>query len=899
MKRLLTCMTLVVAIAGSVLGAGADRVRVRAVVNSETAIYPGDAFQYSIVVEGGSKPSRIDISPLQAFRPVPAGDGTSFQQFNDQVSITYSSNYQITATDVGTMHLPGVTVVVDGRTYATNAVDVTISKPGTTDRMNVEFSVAERKCYVGQPIVMTVRWIVSTRWQNVAFHVAVFTSPDFLIEDVSSAGGAQAEQVVIDGVPTTVRGTRQNVKGVESEVYVFSKVLLAQRPGRMRLDPVTVSANLAVGRVRTNSLLNPYMLDYKRMSVQSEAVELEVLPLPGEGRPGEFYGLVGQYTIEASAAPTKVSVGDPITVTIRVGGNPYLKPVRWPQLEQVPELATNFKVPSERASPTLENGFKVFTQTLRANSDAVQQIPPIPLVYFDSQAGRYVVARTDPIPLEVSPTRILTNADMEGGGAGTAGPQLSLVQAIGKGLSANYYGPEVLVDQSFSLLSAVISPGYAAIWSIPLVALVASAVVHLAGRTSPESVARKRRRQAASLALRRLKAAASAEDRQGIEQLLEAMKSYIGDRFDRVAASLTADDCRRVIAEATGDSDVAAQFGDLIAACEAARYTPLDAVGATGPQTRKFAFGSPMHASPVREATDLILAIEKRLKPAKAGFKPACTRPIVLLFAAVLTFCGPWPAARGASHESRVTGHDLYTLLNEANAAFQQGNAASDPAAARQSYERAILLYEKIIREGGVQNAGLYYNLANAHLLTDDLGRAILNYRRAERLDRSDWNIKKNLAFARSRRIDQVETGTQERVLETLFFWHYDLWLRTKLLLACLAFASSCLAMTVMIWRGRGTARVTIAALSGALAIGLLVSILIENHRQATVRFGVITASQIVARQGDGPNYPPSFKDPLHAGTEFELIEQRPGWFRIRLSDGAEAWVPQDAAEPV
>ncbi|HOV76979.1 MAG TPA: hypothetical protein PLS24_03065, partial [Sedimentisphaerales bacterium] len=90
-----------------------------------------------------------------------------------------------------------------------------------------------------------------------------------------------------------------------------------------------------------------------------------------------------------------------------------------------------------------------------------------------------------------------------------------------------------------------------------------------------------------------------------------------------------------------------------------------------------------------------------------------------------------------------------------------------------------------------------------------------------------------------------------------------------------------------------------VAVLACALVVSLLVSILIETHRQSAVRFGVITVSEIVARQGDGPNYPPSFKDPLHAGTEFELIEQRPGWLHIRLSDGTEAWVPQDAAEQV
>ena len=45
--------------------------------------------------------------------------------------------------------------------------------------------------------------------------------------------------------------------------------------------------------------------------------------------------------------------------------------------------------------------------------------------------------------------------------------------------------------------------------------------------------------------MRQLKAMTSADARQKPELLLDAMKGYIGDRFDRVAASLTADDCRR------------------------------------------------------------------------------------------------------------------------------------------------------------------------------------------------------------------------------------------------------------------------------------------------------------------------------------------------------------------
>lgn len=568
--------------------------RVFAKVDAETAIYPGDSFVYSVVVKGGAKPDRIDVSPLTPFNPRRAGSGTSMQMVNGRTTTSYSENYAITAGQPGAMRLPPVTVIVDGKSYTTNPVEVTVSEPGTADNMAIEMVLAEEQCYVGQPVILTVRWVFTGRIQNPSMDVPVFQSDDFYIEDLTPDSGDAQNRSTIHGVPVTLRENRRLVQGVEGTVISFRKVLIPKQPGRFRLEPVTVSVNMAVGRVRTGDFFNPYRMKYERVSARSNPAELHVLPLPDEGRPSRFYGLVGRYTISASAAPTEVSVGDPITLTIRVGGNPYLKPVQWPELEQVPGLANNFKVPSERASPVVEDGDKVFTQTIRANNDEVEAVPAIPLAYFDPDRGEYAIARTDPIPLTVAPTRILTDADVEGG---TATPFNREVEAVRKGLSANYYGPELLVDQRFTLGSAIASPAYAAIWAIPLLGLLASATVKLAGRSSAESVARKRRRNAARSAIRFLRtarhgapsAARSAPDggqargpaptraapNYGV--LLNAMKGYVGDRFDRVAASLTADDCYHAILDATGDAEAAARYRDLIAACEAARYAPVDA----------------------------------------------------------------------------------------------------------------------------------------------------------------------------------------------------------------------------------------------------------------------------------------------------------------------------------
>jgi len=274
----------------------------------------------------------------------------------------------------------------------------------------------------------------------------------------------------------------------------------------------------------------------------------------------------------------------------------------------------------------------------------------------------------------------------------------------------------------------------------------------------------------------------------------------------------------------------------------------------------------------------------------------ACLTALVL----GLVMAGPSLVLAGPGTEASVSQEQLYALLNEANTAFQQANAAAnDRGRARELYAKAILLYEKIIEQGRISNAKLYYNLGNAYFLTDDIGRAILNFRRAQQLDGSDVNIRNNLAFARSQRLDKVSVQTERRVLETLFFWHYDFSLRTKFLLACVFFALLCVILTSMVWLGRRPATTVAAVVCGLVLIGFLISVGIESRRRAHTTHGVVVASEIVARQGDGPNYPASFKDPLHAGTEFVLLEERPGWFHIELSDGSEAWIPDSAADLV
>jgi len=246
--------------------------------------------------------------------------------------------------------------------------------------------------------------------------------------------------------------------------------------------------------------------------------------------------------------------------------------------------------------------------------------------------------------------------------------------------------------------------------------------------------------------------------------------------------------------------------------------------------------------------------------------------------------------------EGAISEQEIYSQFREANELFDQGNIG-EGAEAEKLYSEAILKFEKIINEGEIKNAGLYYNLANAYLLKGDIGRAIVNYRKSEKLDDSNPDIKKNLAFARSRRVDQVQVKTEKKVLQTLFFWHYDFPIKVRFFLACLFFAILCLGLTAIIWLGKRTPLPAVCVVCGILMLAFTGSVSVENSVSSRVNSGVIVAESVLPRQGDGHNYPPSFKDPLHSGTEFDLIKTQSGWHHIRLSDGSDGWIEQSAAE--
>ncbi len=244
---------------------------------------------------------------------------------------------------------------------------------------------------------------------------------------------------------------------------------------------------------------------------------------------------------------------------------------------------------------------------------------------------------------------------------------------------------------------------------------------------------------------------------------------------------------------------------------------------------------------------------------------------------------------------------DVMDAFSQGKELFRQANelVASDPAAATELYRKAAMRFERLAHDADIHNGKLFYNIGNAYFRTEDLGRAILNYRRAMEYLPNDPNVQQNLAYARARRLTKIEEKQKTRILKTVFFWHYDLSTRTRSCLFLTVYlAAWALAGAGLLWRRLATVHWPLV-LFGLFSAALLGSLVSEAVLRSAQQPGVIVTDSVDARKGDAESYEKSFTEPLHAGTEFVVLEQRPDWIHIELPDGRRCWIPGKSVELV
>ena len=225
---------------------------------------------------------------------------------------------------------------------------------------------------------------------------------------------------------------------------------------------------------------------------------------------------------------------------------------------------------------------------------------------------------------------------------------------------------------------------------------------------------------------------------------------------------------------------------------------------------------------------------------------------------------------------------------------------AGDSAYSQKRFKDALDIYESLIEEGG-GTVELHYNLANAAYRMNMLGKAILNYERALRLDPSDEDVKANLEFVRTKIKDEIPETYEFFIVA----WFRDLanlagadaWAVTGVVSFVLTLAAG---FFLLFGRRRGMRIFAIAVVVLSLFVTIFANIAAYTVYESMNDKGAAIVIKEEVSLKSTPDNSGTVLIKVHEGRKVKVVDDTMrGWKEIELENGKIGWVQSATIEVV
>ena len=504
---------------------------------------------------------------------------TRMEMVNFKTSFTRELVYILYAKKTGKITIGPATLTMAGQRYQSKPVVVEIvkgasrrapqgnSRKGAKAEFRLEdnlFVLARSdytQAYVGQQITIDYDLFYRFRLHNVGFK-EIPTFAGFWVKELFVAQQLQSHREILEGVNFNVAPLRR-------------VALFPTSAGTHDIGVLAVSCDIPQQRGRRGGLLedffagDPFFGRSQSVLLQSELMQVEVLPLPQEGRPPEFAGAVGRFRLDVQAQPTHVAAGDPVTLRVTIEGQGNMAAVQAPDIGG----ASGVKLydPKVEEEENFNNGIyggrRQFEYIMIPEQGGMMEIPPVRFAYFDPHAAQYQV-------LESAPIFIHSEGSVEEDAVESYGLSRRDIEAVGQDI--RHIKPDTdSLQGAFALHRSVL------FWTVQGMLPVVFFALFFWQRHQHRlqgDVAYARQRRAKGQAGRRLQRAdelLAAGDSAGFHSAVQAaVLEFLADRLNLQAAGLTSEDCAEALAGRGVDAETIESLRDLLVRCDYARFAP-------------------------------------------------------------------------------------------------------------------------------------------------------------------------------------------------------------------------------------------------------------------------------------------------------------------------------------
>ena len=390
-----------------------DAIRLNAAMDRQT-VYVFDRFTYQITVEGSARSlPEPQIRFSEGIKSLGSPTSSSqIQVVNGRWSSKRTYSYTLRAEKEGRITIPSAVVRYRGKVYKSNEITLNVIKMKSSgaqaadgESLNIPRSrmsdlflwalVDNPNPYLGEGIAVTFN--IFTRLKIT----------DYAVQESPSYSGFWSEEIPLPKSPSVeskvVNGMQYSMATVH-KVYLFPTVT-----GELVIDPLTMVFEFQGTKKDPfdsffQSPFRSSMFNMNRQELRSsQAVTVNVRPLPPAGQPDNFTGAVGQFELETLLDKRSVQVGDAVVLKVLLSGSHNLETLPSPELPYIEAFKTFEPKSKDVDWHPNRSGWKQreYEYILVPHKAGDFEIPAIEYSYFNPKTVRYGKLETKPITLHV------------------------------------------------------------------------------------------------------------------------------------------------------------------------------------------------------------------------------------------------------------------------------------------------------------------------------------------------------------------------------------------------------------------------------------------------------------------------------------------------------------------
>ena len=567
----------------TVIGAWADGITFTA--NAPEVVVSGDQFRLSYTINS-QKVRDFRAPSIQGFE-VLMGPSRSTQSSTQIVNGNVTSTSTITFTYIlmagkeGDYKIPGATIVADGNNYTSNSVEIKVLPPDQSSGASSGSSARSSRNQVnsGKITDKELFMLATASKTNVYEQEAilltykVYTQVNLtaLDGDIPDLKGFHTQEVEL---PNQKTFTLEHYNGRNYNTTIWRQlVLFPQQTGKIEIPSVTFEGTISQ-RVASADPFDAFFNGGNYVNINKNIVTpklvIDVKELPA-GKPTNFSGGVGEFTISSSISTQDLKTNDAVTIKLVISGTGNMK------LINTPEVA--FPQDFEIYDPKVENKFNL-TRNGLAGSKVIEYlaiprhagtftIPPIEFSYFDLKTQSYKTLKTDAYTLNVAKGE--GNADQVVANF-TSKEDLKV---LGQDIRYIKTGETNLTQKDDYFFGSM---SYYMWYLIPLTLFIAFMAVYRKQAMENANVAKVRTKKANKVATKRMKNAgkllAEKKSEAFYDEVLKALWGYISDKLSMPVSQLSKDNIEEELQKHQVADELIKEFINNLNDCEFARYAP-------------------------------------------------------------------------------------------------------------------------------------------------------------------------------------------------------------------------------------------------------------------------------------------------------------------------------------